>query len=634
MSSRKGSLMGALISHVEHLSETIGPRPATTDAEQRAAGYIREAFEAHGLTAELQEFDSPRTYSWAYVIYHALTIAAAVASVLPAWRLSALAVGAVTAIVFWLDLNTRWGLTSLMPKGPSQNVIARHIPRAGRGERVAKVVIVAHYDSARASLAFSPGMVKNFAATFGLMKFCTFAVPVLIALRFVPYASRLEPWAWYATLVPAAYLLVPLLIDVHRELFLKYTPGANDNASGVAALLGLLDRLVPEHEAAQPLTREAAIPHTEVDAWEADVVPEGSMLTYSPVAAPAPAPALDAWADDDISWDTGVIVTGQTSLGLDSYAQAIKAKDEAASRPAEDDDRSARLFGSAPAAPRVRADADPGFDVDFDDAPVRPSESAQGGETAPFTPVGAEESPRQSDERNRRGLFGAARKEPSSERHGVREWLGLGDFDARDKGKTIGSWENFSNDEEDETGWKGGSVGVESIDDPDFAASVAARIRRRVTMNVDRELTEKEIWFVATGAEEVGAFGMKAFLKEFGPDLRDAAIINLDNIGSGSLTYVTREGMARHYDSDRRLLSAARRAVREADLPIRGHEYRGLSTDATPALARGYHAMSVMAFDVNGRLPNWHWATDTAENVSEANLETAVEFVTALIKEL
>jgi len=435
-------------------------------------------------------------------------------------------------------------------------------------------------------------------------------------------------------LVPAAYLLVPLLIDVHRELFLKYTPGANDNASGVAALLGLLDRLVPEHEAAQPLTREAAIPHTEVDAWEADVVPEGSMLTYSPVAAPAPAPALDAWADDDISWDTGVIVTGQTSLGLDSYAQAIKAKDEAASRPAEDDDRSARLFGSAPAAPRVRADADPGFDVDFDDAPVRPSESAQGGETAPFTPVGAEESPRQSDERNRRGLFGAARKEPSSERHGVREWLGLGDFDARDKGKTIGSWENFSNDEEDETGWKGGSVGVESIDDPDFAASVAARIRRRVTMNVDRELTEKEIWFVATGAEEVGTFGMKAFLKEFGPDLRDAAIINLDNIGSGSLTYVTREGMARHYDSDRRLLSAARRAVREADLPIRGHEYRGLSTDATPALARGYHAMSVMAFDVNGRLPNWHWATDTADNVSEANLETAVEFVTALIKEL
>jgi Zn-dependent M28 family amino/carboxypeptidase len=153
-------------------------------------------------------------------------------------------------------------------------------------------------------------------------------------------------------------------------------------------------------------------------------------------------------------------------------------------------------------------------------------------------------------------------------------------------------------------------------------------------MNVDRGLTEKEVWFVATGAEEVGTFGMQAFLKEHGPDLRDAAIINLDNIGAGSLAFVTREGMARRYDSDRRLLSAARRAVREADLPVKGHEYRGLSTDATPALARRYHAMSVMAFDVNGRLPNWHWATDTADNVSEANIETAVEFVAALIKEL
>jgi len=44
--------------------------------------------------------------------------------------------------------------------------------------------------------------------------------------------------------------------------------------------------------------------------------------------------------------------------------------------------------------------------------------------------------------------------------------------------------------------------------------------------------------------------------------------------------------------------------------------------------------MSVMAFDVNGRIPNWHWTTDTTDDVSEANIETAVEFVTALIKEL
>jgi len=74
--------------------------------------------------------------------------------------------------------------------------------------------------------------------------------------------------------------------------------------------------------------------------------------------------------------------------------------------------------------------------------------------------------------------------------------------------------------------------------------------------------------------------------------------------------------------------------VREADLAVKGREYRGLSTDATPALVRGFRAMSVMAFDINGRLPNWHWTTDTADAVSESNLQTSVDLVTAIIKEL
>ena len=198
--------MGNVMTHVEYLSETIGPRPATTDAEERASHYIRDVFESRGLDVETQAFDSPRTYGWAYVIYHALTIAAAVASRWSLW--GGLLLGAVVAVVFWLDLDTRWGLTALMPKGPSQNIIARHVPKIGRNERVARVVVVAHYDSARSSLAFSPGMVKNFAATFGLMKGCTYAVPVLIALRMaaglVPGASVIGPWGWYLTLVPAA----------------------------------------------------------------------------------------------------------------------------------------------------------------------------------------------------------------------------------------------------------------------------------------------------------------------------------------------------------------------------------------------------------------------------------------------
>lgn len=632
--------MGNLMSYVEHLSETIGPRPATTDAEQRAAHYIRDVFESRGLAAEVQDFESPRTYSWAYVVYHLLTICAALASV---WSGAVgLVLGALVAVVMWMDLNTRWGLTALSPKGPSQNVIARHVPRLGRNERAAKVVVVAHYDSARASLAFSPGMVKNFNATFGLMKWCTYAVPLLIAARMVaamlPFASAIEPWGWYLTLVPAAYLVIPLLIDVHRELFMHFTAGANDNASGVAAMLGVLELLVPEPDPSTTVAREPARSRTQdAPLQTSERVPVGGLLNYSPPQAPGP--RADSWVDDDedISWDTGVI-SGQTALGLESprsYAAAVSAADvRSAPEPVAPapDDLSMRLFGSASAAPPARVR----------EPRAEPADSASDlfGDvldetTAPFAPLTEGTAPVVAEEPEsapRRGLFGA--RAESSERHGVRDWLGVGsDFDARKKGKDIGSWDNFE-DDDDDAGWKGGAASIDDESDPGYAVSAAARIRRKVTMNVDRELVEKEVWFVATGAEEVGTVGMKAFLATYGRELADAVIINLDNVGSGAVAYITREGMAKRYEADRRLVGATRRAVREADLPVKGREYRGLSTDATPALVRGFRAMSVMAFDINGRLPNWHWTTDTADGVSEDNLQTSVDLVTAIIKEL
>lgn len=625
----KGIPMPDLMSYVAHLSEEIGPRPATTDSEERAAEFVRGVFESRGLEAEVQSFDSPRTYAWAYVAYHLLTIGAALLSriSLPA----SLLLAGVTAIVLWLDLDTRWGLTSLLPKGPSQNVIARHVPRAGRNERVAKVIVVAHYDSARTSLAFSPSMVKNFAATFGLMKYCTYAVPVLIALRLLGARLPIEPWGWYVTLVPAAYLLIPLLINAHRELFMPFSPGANDNASGVAALLGVMERLVPEPDSGASFSREPVRVRSEQPAREQERVPEDSLLNYAPIAAPS-APSV-SWSDEDeISWDTGVI-TGQTSLGLE--ASPNREGDAEAAAPVEPTrEQSLRLFGRAyPGAEADEAPAPrPSRDQDILDFGSELDE-----DTAPLDmPASSSPSDERDHDAERRSLFGRKEKadQHGSEKHGLRDWLGLGgDFDARRKGREIGTWDNFD-DEDDESGWKGGSAATDDPEDPAYTASVLARIRRKVTTNVDRDLVEKEVWFVATGAEEVGTVGMKAFLATYAHELQDATIINIDNIGSGAVAYVTREGMAKRYSADRRLIGATRRAVREADLPVKGREYHGLSTDATPALARGYRAMSVMAFDINGRLPNWHWTTDTTDNVTEDNIETAVELVTAIIREL
>lgn len=564
--------------HLHELAEVIGPRPAATDAEARAADYIERVFRARGLETERQEFVTPRTYAWSMVIYNVLTVAAAVAIWLPILRWPAFAVALLSAVFMWLELDTRWGLVDLMPKGPSQNVIARHLPKARRGERTRKIVIVAHYDSARSSLAFSPSMVKNFGLTFGFMKAITFAMPVLVLASALPFTDVAQPWLWYATMAVSAYLLVPIFINIHRELFMRHVDGANDNASGVAVMLGVLARIVPEPE------------------------------DYEAPSAARPEPASMAGRDDGGA-ATDFDLFGDEVSAPASWPAAGPAPEEFAELPGPDD------FGT---------------DLDWSGGatPVEEQSSWDLGETTldlgppvssePPAPAPAEPGP----------------ADMGTEKSSVSDWLGVGSgFDARKKGREIGSWDDFTEDDDDAggLGWKGGAPPFDDIDDPDFAATEASRIRRRVTERQDREVVEKEVWFVATGAEEVGTRGMRAFIAEYSEELDDALIVNIDGVGAGSVYWVTSEGMARRYHSDRRLVSAARRAASEHGLPVRARDYKGLSTDATPALARGYRAMSVMAFDINGRIPNWHWKTDTAENISVEAMETATEFVTRLI---
>jgi hypothetical protein len=603
--------MSQVMEHVHQLAGVIGPRPATTDAEVQAADYIEEVFRARGLDVERQEFDCPRTYSWAFVVYHVLTIGAAVLSLWWSWPALALAVAA--ALALWFELDTRFSISRFLPKGPSQNVIARHVPRARRGERLKRVVIVAHYDSAVSSLAFSPGLVKNFAVTFNLMKVATFATPVVILIGALPFAATWRPWSGYAALAAAAYLIVPLVINLHRELFMHATDGANDNASGVAAMLGVMAATIPEPDVTaqrtQPIRRSAEA------AREADVVPDDALLEYQDVAGSA-APAAETIPFDgfgDVGWETGPIeaaADARTSAPAPVVPGTPAPTDDWL---AESEDGAAWDTRGPGGAPESAAEPSPWLDEG-------PSE---GQERLDLEQDAADE---EMTSRTARG-----RGSDSDEARGIRDWLGIGrGFDVRRAGKEIGSWENLEadSDNEDEFGFKAGTAGETASTDE------AARIRRRVTESVDRALSEKEIWFVATGAEEAGTWGMRAFLEAYPEELKDALIINIDNVGSGTVSYVTDEGMARRYRADRRLVSQARRTAREGGFSVKGNSYRGLSTDATPALARRFKAMSVMAFDINGRLPDWHWRTDTFENVSQTTVEQTAAFVTAVLRDL
>jgi hypothetical protein len=563
--------MSQVTEHLAAIADVIGPRPATTDAEARAADYIEGVFRSRDLEVERQDFDCPRTDAWAFAIYYVLTILSAVVSRWFPWP--ALVVALAVPVLMWLDFDTKAGLSKFLPKGPSQNVIARHVPTSRRGERLQRVIVVAHYDTAKPSLLSSPGLVRNYAGIIKAIMVATALVPVFILLRALPFTSDLMPVTWYVTLAVAALLLVPLVAALQSELGGHAVEGANDNASGVATLLGVMEALAPVHEVGGARDTRPAPPvrRTREVAIEADVVPEEALLTYTPVTPPGHGLSDRVSSDtfDDLGWDDALPQARSAGQGAFDF------------EPGRDDEEPA-------AAPRAAA--------------------------------------------------GSAAESATEEHRGLRDWLGVGKgFDVRREGRKIGSWDNFAEDEdedEDDFGLKGGSAGELTLDDEGFAAEEAARIRRRVTSGIDRALTEKEVWFVATGAGEPGAWGMRAFLDAYADDAKDAVIINLDTVGTGSLSWVTREGVLRRRHCDRRLASSARRVAREEALAVRGRDFAGKATDAGAALARGFKAMSIMAFDINGRLANWHRPTDTADLVLPENLELAVTLTTKLIREL
>ncbi|MDO8846915.1 MAG: hypothetical protein Q7W51_00805 [Coriobacteriia bacterium] len=643
--------MSQVMEHVHQLAEVIGPRPAATDAEANAADYIEDVFRTRGLDVERQEFDAARTTSWPFVICHVLTL---LAVALTFWLpLVAVVPAVLAAVLLWFELSTRSLLSRFMPKGPSQNIIARHVPRQRRGERLKRVVIVAHYDSAKSSLAYSPGMVKHQRTIVTATKVMTFATPFVIVFAALPFASAWQPWTGVAAIVVGGGLVVPLLIAVHRELLMHATDGANANASGVAAMISVMEATVPEPDEVQfhdrPLRRSVEA------AYDAGVAPDEALLEYRSVDDASVPVVEDASLGGfgDIDWETGTLepvsprVSEPVSPVVPESAPASSAPsgdwaEEAGvgplwedvetpaetPRPVVDSWRTSR-----PAAPSKPAPAP--IPARWDATPPPPAEDedlVEGQERLMFEP--AQEAPAPAPKPQ---PTAGPSPEPDDDDevhqgHGISAWLGIGKgFDVRKAGKQIGSWDNI--DDDDEFGFKAGTAGDPAGEDGS-AVDSAARIRRRVTENVDRALVEKEIWFVATGADDAGGCGIRALLEEYGDDLDDALIINIENVGAGAVGYVTEEGMGRTYRSDRRLVTQAKRTARENGIAVKGGTRRGLTTSVTPALARRFKAMTIMAFDINGRVPNWRWRTDTVDNVTAKTVEQAAGFVTALVRDL
>ena len=141
-----------------------------------------------------------------------------------------------------------------------------------------------------------------------------------------------------------------------------------------------------------------------------------------------------------------------------------------------------------------------------------------------------------------------------------------------------------------------------------------------------------EIWLLSTGCEEVGAIGMIRFLKAHENELRDSYFICVDNVGKGRIRYTKAEGLIKAFDTSKTLVEAARMSSINNNIDATEFSCKIYPTNALPCLVRGYEVISVLATDENGLIYNWHWYTDTIENLDEGTINKAYNMVMEMVR--
>ncbi|GAY26367.1 hypothetical protein ATG_15700 [Desulfurococcaceae archaeon AG1] len=106
------------------------------------------------------------------------------------------------------------------------------------------IVLTAHYDSTKAAYSFNPTRVHRLGLTIKL----NFASSIIVVFLTIAGSLLNSPSILIASFIASAPLLISTIILIHRELFHNYVPGANDNASGVAVLLGVAESLAKGFE--------------------------------------------------------------------------------------------------------------------------------------------------------------------------------------------------------------------------------------------------------------------------------------------------------------------------------------------------------------------------------------------------
>ena len=248
--------------YLDQLDQNVGIAPANSQEEYQAAQTIADIMRRHGVEPSIEEFDAKAfggvmdqiLFAMLFVGMLLVGIGAVPLTVI-GFVLVALPVAAFVARYLGNDFVEKLG-----PSARSQNVVAFH---KGEGPLVQKgvrpIVIVAHYDTPHENPVYSTPLAPYLPMAWRFSKWCVLAVAVATLFQIMAFLPEVfRRILWVVGLIAALPLLL-LAVTGIVELFTPSTEGANDNKTGVAAMLGILQNVRPSDEqSAYPANEDPA----------------------------------------------------------------------------------------------------------------------------------------------------------------------------------------------------------------------------------------------------------------------------------------------------------------------------------------------------------------------------------------
>jgi len=224
--------------HRELLDELCAiPRETATEGEQQAAQWIAGRLAEEGAAARLEEEPSNGGYWWPLGVAAGAGLAAGLAAQ-RGRRVLAATLGAVAAAAAIDDLPP-YGrrLRRLLPKRRAWNVVAELGPSGADNT----VVLLAHHDSAHSGLIFHPAIPNTLDRVAPqVLEANDTSPPLMLPVVGAPALVAIGAAAGSRRLVRTGMFLCAAVAAAMTEIGSGgAVPGANDNGTGVVALLAL-----------------------------------------------------------------------------------------------------------------------------------------------------------------------------------------------------------------------------------------------------------------------------------------------------------------------------------------------------------------------------------------------------------